>query len=88
MPEIGFIKEFDHSVRNISLISLDLPHVSNDDCLKILAYGSKIRVSHYFLHQVFELVKTHKPIRHGNLELSTCFSGYDPLFKNRILFTS
>jgi hypothetical protein len=65
MPEIGFVKQFDHSVGNISLISLDLPHVSYDDSLEILTDGSEIRVSHYLLHQVLKFVKTHKSVRHG-----------------------
>lgn len=48
MSEIGLIKELDHSVGNISLISLDLSHVPYDDRLEILTDGSEIRVSHYF----------------------------------------
>lgn len=86
MSEISFVKEFDHSVSNVSLISLDLPHVSNDDGLEILADGSEIRVSHYLLHQILKLIETHKSIRHGNFKFSTCFSSYDSLFIRRILF--
>jgi hypothetical protein len=50
MPKIGLVKEFNHSVSDISLIPFDLSHVSDNDSFKVLANSSKVRIPHDFLY--------------------------------------
>jgi len=67
MSEISFVKKFNHSISNIPLISLYLSHVSDDYGFEVLAYSSKVSITHNFLNQFVEFVITYVAFSKGNL---------------------
>lgn len=67
MSEISLVKKFDHSICYVSFISFDLPHISDDYGFEVLAYSSKVSITHNFLNEFVEFVITYVAFSKGNL---------------------
>ncbi len=69
-------------------MTLDLSHVSDDDCFEILADGSEVGITHDLFDKVGEFIETYIPMCQGYLKLSSGFCRNNSFLKSGIILPS
>ena len=76
VSKVGLIKQSDESIGDISLVPLNLSHISYDDGFKVHANGSKITITHNFFDKIIKLIVANIAISFRYDEFSSHLSGY------------